>query len=446
MIFHIQERKNLYMKRLLLVLPRNDRGYWGKVSASGKTGFVRLSLPVLAALTPSGWDVEILDSRERPVDFNARPDLVGITAFTAEAPSAYEIADRFRAKGVPVVLGGIHVSFMTEEALQHADSVVKGEAENVWRQVLADCEKGAMKPVYQSDKTVEMKNMPAARRDLLTRSMYVSCFNTIQASRGCPNDCSFCAVTEFFGNKYRTRDIPEIIEEIKGFDTRDFFFVDDNIIAKADYSKELFTRLIPLKKSWGGQATIKIAKNPELLSLYSKSGGKYVFIGFESLSGQNLKSMKKSWNTPEKYKEAIKIIHDAGVNILGSFIFGLDNDGPDVFKKTVDFIMESGIDAAQFNILTPFPGTRLYGEMDRAGRITDRDWSKYHTGEVIITPQNMTADQLQQGYFWAFREIYSAKNIAKRCLRLHGNLAYRIGMNVSYRKKAMRMPKASMPV
>jgi radical SAM superfamily enzyme YgiQ (UPF0313 family) len=428
------------VKKLLLILPRNDRGYWGKVSAKGTTGFVRLSLPTIAALTPSDWDVEILDARATPVDFNRRADLVGLTAFTAEIPSAYEIADGFRAKGIKVVMGGIHVSSLPEEALKHSDSVVIGEAEGVWKSVLNDFERGALKPTYYADQLVSMNGMDVPRRDLLNRKMYVSGFNTIQASRGCPFNCDYCAVTAFFGKKFRTRPLRDVIDEIRGFDTRDFFFVDDNITGHPGYAKELFASLVPLKRLWGGQTTINFAKDDELLSLYSKSGGKYAFIGFETLSEDNLSKVNKSWNSPDGYGEAIKRIHNAGINILGSFIFGLDQDEKSVFKRTFDFIMEHKIDAAQFNILTPFPGTRLYDTMDKAGRITERDWAKYHTGEVIFKPLKMTPDELQRGYWWAYRKTYTTGNIIRRCLRSPRNLVFRTGMNISYRRKALRMP------
>jgi len=429
------------MKKLLLVLPRNDRGYWGKVSKKGKTGFVRLSLPTIAAMTPADWEVEILDARATSVDYGRKVDLVGITAFTAEIPSAYAIADGFRKNGTKVVMGGIHVSALPEEALQHADSVVMGEAEPVWKDLLNDVEQGELKSIYRSDKLIEMDSMAVPRRELLNRKMYVSCFNTIQASRGCPFNCEFCAVTAFFGRKYRTRTVSDVINEIKRFDTRDFFFVDDNITGQKNFARELFQGLIPLNRTWGGQTSINIAKDDELLSLYAKSGGKYAFIGFESLSEQNLKKMNKSWNSPDAYKEAIKKIHKAGINILGSFIFGLDEDDPSVFKRTYDFIMENKIDAVQLHILTPFPGTRLYETMKKDGRITDSDWAKYHTGEVIFSPKNMTADELQQGYYGLFRKTYSWSSIIKRCVRSHRNMTYRIGMNISYRRKALRMPR-----
>lgn len=431
------------MKKLLLVLPRNDRGYWGGVSKSGKAGFVRLSLPSIASLTPSDWVVEILDARTTRVDYDQEVDLVGITAFTAEAPSAYAVADGFRGKGVKVVFGGIHASALPEEALRHADSVVVGEAETVWKQLLKDFEKGEMKSIYRSEELPDLSGTTITRRDLLDRNMYAS-FYSLQATRGCPYNCEYCAVTAFFGNKFRTRPVAEVIDEIRGFDSKNFFFLDDNITGKPGYAKELFRALAPLKKCWGGQTSINIAKDEELLSLYAGSGGKYAFIGFESLTESNLEKVNKSWNSPHGYKEAIRRIHDAGINVIGSFIFGLDDDDPSVFKRTFDFVMENNIDAPQFHILTPFPGTRLYKEMDEQGRITDRDWAKYHTGEVIFKPAKMTAEELQKGYWWAYRETYRVSNILKRCLRSPKNIVYRVGVNLSYRNKALKMPDVSL--
>ncbi|MBI3397989.1 MAG: B12-binding domain-containing radical SAM protein, partial [Deltaproteobacteria bacterium] len=282
--------------KLLLILPKNERSYWGGVSKSGKAGFVRLNLPTIAALTPEDWDVEVHDARVKPVDYNAKVDLVGVTGFTAEMPGAYEIADNFRKKGVKVVMGGVHVSAMPDEALRHADAVVIGEAELVWHNLLDDFKKGALKPKYKADKLHDMKNMVIPKRDLLDRKMY-SGFNTLQATRGCPFNCDYCAVTAFFGHEFRVRPIDEVIEEINGFDTKDFFFMDDNIVGRPKYAKELFKRLIPLKVAWGSQASITMAKDSELLELYAKSGGKYAFIGLESLSQKSLENLHKGWNS-----------------------------------------------------------------------------------------------------------------------------------------------------
>ena len=425
--------------KLLLILPKNERSYWGQVSKSGKAGFVRLNLPTLAALTPKDWEVEILDARVTPVDYNARVDLVGITGFTAEMPSAYHIADNFRKNGVKVVMGGVHVSAMSDEALQHADTVVIGEAELIWDNLLEDFKTGKLKQRYKADNLCDMKNMVIPRRDLLNRKMY-SGFNTLQATRGCPFNCDYCAVTAFFGHEFRVRPIDEVIAEIKGFDTKEFFFMDDNIVGRPKYAKELFQRLIPLKITWGSQASITMAKDPELLNLYARSGGKYAFIGLESLSQKNLESMHKGWNSAKDYKEAIKKIQDAGINVVGSFVFGLDEDDKTVFKTTFDFIMETRMDAAQFHILTPLPGTVTYNVLEKEGRIIDRDWAKYHTGEVVFQPKGMTVEELQNGYYWIFRNTYTIKNILKRSLRDLRGIGYRIAANLSYRKKALKMP------
>lgn len=430
--------------KLLLILPKNNRSYWGGVSKSGKAGFVRLNLPTIAALTPKDWDVEILDARVKPVDYDTRVDLVGITGFTAEMPSAYSIADNFRKKSVKVVMGGVHVSAVPDEALKHADAVVIGEAELVWEKLLADFQRGELKQKYKADHLCDMKNMAIPRRELLDRSMY-SGFYTLQATRGCPFNCDYCAVTAFFGHEFRVRPVDEVIEEIKGFEKKEFFFMDDNIVGRPKYAKELFRKLIPLKVTWGSQASITMAKDPELLELYAKSGGKYAFIGFESLSQKNLEKMHKGWNSAKDYKEAIRKIHGAGINIVGSFVFGLDEDDTSVFKTTFDFLMETNMAAAQFHILTPLPGTVTYGILEKEGRIIDRDWAKYHTGEVVFQPKGMTAEQLQNGYYWIFRNIYSIKNILKRNFRRNlKGLIYRVAANLSYRKKALKMPPVAL--
>ncbi|HXI10129.1 MAG TPA: radical SAM protein, partial [Thermodesulfobacteriota bacterium] len=245
-------------------------------------------------------------------------------------------------------------------------------------------------------------------------------------------------------NKFRVRPVDTVIEEIRGLAAREFFFMDDNIAGRPAYAKELFEKLIPLKVKWGSQASITMAKDPELLRLYARSGGRYAFIGFESLSQKNLDKMRKGWNSAKDYKESIKKIHDAGINIIGSFVFGLDDDDNTVFKNTLDFIMETNIDAAQFHILTPLPGTVTYSALEREGRITDRDWEKYHTGEVVFKPKGMTAEELQRGYYWIFRNTYSVRNILRRSLRSPFGIAHRIAANLSYRKKALKMPEVRL--
>lgn len=399
-----------------------------------------MNLPILAALTPSDWDVEIHDARVVALDYKQNVDLVGITALTAEIPSAYAIADKFREKGVPVVLGGIHVSALPEEALEHADAVVVGEAEYIWKDLLQDLGRGMLRRVYRAEKLCDMIHMQSPCMRLLDKKMYVN-FNVLQATRGCPFDCDYCAVTGVFGRTFRTRPVEEVIADIKSFDARNFFFVDDNLCGDPRYSKEVFKALIPLKKTWGGQTSITFAQDNQLLELYAQSGGQYAFIGFETISEESLAAINKRWGQANAYGEAIRRIHRAGINIVGSFIFGLDDDDPSIFQRTFEFIMEHGIDAVQFHILTPFPGTRLFDTMKAEGRIIDSDWEKYNTCEVVFQPKKMTVKELQDGYYKAYRQTYSNYNIFKRVLRSWRGISQRLIMNVSYRNKAKRMPR-----
>ncbi|MFV1976368.1 MAG: radical SAM protein, partial [Candidatus Scalindua sp.] len=269
--------------------------------------------------------------------------------------------------------------------------------------------------------------------------MYTS-FSTLQATRGCPFKCDFCTVTNFFGNTYRCRLVEDVIKEVKGLPDKKVVFLDDNIVGRPGYAKKLMKALIPLKIKWGSQASITLAKDDELLSLYSKSGGRYVFIGFENLSHENLNAVQKGWNTIENYETAIKKIHDAGIDIIGSFIFGLDDDDVSSFRKVLNFMMKNKIDYAMFNVLTPLPGTKLYERLENEGRIFDRNWANYHTGTVVYKPKSMTPEELQNGYYFLYREYYSYSKILKRVFRSPKNLLSRAALNYSYRRKAMKLP------
>ncbi len=427
-------------KRILLVLPQNERAFSGNVR-NGKCGMANLSLTTVAALVPDDWEVVYHDCRVAPVDFKADVDVVGITALTAQADDAYRIADGFREAGTPVLMGGIHVTALPQEALQHADAVVMGEAEHVLEKALRDCEKQRMKGIYKAEELSSMKNMPFPRRDLLDKSMYAVGYHTVQATRGCPYDCDYCAVTGVFGREFRTRPVEEVVEEIRSFESNDFFFVDDNICGQPDYAKELFRKLVPLGKKWGGQTSIKVAEDPELLELYARSGGRYAFIGLESVSEESLKELNKSWSKASEYKDAIRRIHRAGINVLGSFIVGLDGDDAGIFDRLLRFCHECGVDAAQFHILTPLPGTRLYERMAGNNRILDRYWAKYHTGECVIQPANMTPEQLENGFYWLNRKFYSMPRVLRRVFSRPRGIICRASMNFGYRNRARRMPE-----
>jgi radical SAM superfamily enzyme YgiQ (UPF0313 family) len=427
-------------KKLLLILPSNPRGFWGKVHR-GRAGLIRLSLPTIAALTPADWDVKIIDSRIQEIDYSAKVDLVGLTAFIGEVPYAYSVADRFRERGIPVVIGGVHVSALPQEALEHADSVVIGEAEYVWKDLLSDLENKRLKPTYHSDQFCDMKSMVTPAYALMDVKMHGGGY-ALQATRGCPFNCDYCAVTGVFGRTFRMRPVGEVLSAIKSFPGRDFFFLDDNICGNPDYAKELFKAIVPLKKHWGGQTSITFSRDEELLRLYYTSGGRYALIGFETITQEGLAGVNKQWNKAAEYAGAIRKIHDVGINILGSFILGLDSDDISVFDRTLEFIMENSIDAAQFHILTPFPGTRFYDAMKAQNRITQTDWAKFTTCEVVCTPKKMLPQELQDGYHRIYRQTYSIPNILKRVFRrLDSGIVYRSAINFSLRNKARRMPK-----
>lgn len=396
--------------RLLLVAPAWPReSLWGQIVFR----FPYLSLTTLAALTGDEWEVRLTDENVEPIDFADHPDLVGISVMTPLARRAYEIADRFRSEGVPVVLGGIHPTMMEEEARAHADVVVTGEAEAVWATLLEDFRAGRLKPLYRARDFVSMERFPVPRRELLKKKAYFFT-NTIQTSRGCPFDCDFCSVTSFYGRTYRVRPVEDVVEEIEQMGGGFLFFVDDNIAGKPRYAKDLFRALIPLRVKWFSQASLSMVKDAELLDLAGRSGCKGLFIGFESLSQEMLRAMGKSVNRVSEYRDAVRRLHDHGIGIQGSFIFGTDQDDTSVFSDVMRFIEAAHLEAAIFSILTPFPGTRIRDALLREGRVLHSEWDHYDMNHVVFQPKRMSPDALQEGFHWAYRRLYGYRSITKR--------------------------------
>lgn len=399
--------------------------------------FARLSLTTVAALTPPEVEVVLIDDNTEELNFDPNVDMVGITVMTATAPRAYEIADEHRRNGVTVVLGGIHASMLPEEAIQHADAVVVGEAEGVWGNVVRDFEKGEMKRFYRSRRRPSLENLPIPRRDLLRNKVYKRT-SMVQVTRGCPFDCDFCTVSNFFGRTYRYRPIPDIIEEVERLENGFIFFVDDNIVGNPRYAKQLFKALIPLKVKWFGQSSVTMAKDEELLRLAAKSGCKLMFMGFESLSEASLREVGKSMNHATQYEEDIKRIHHYGIAIDAAFIFGFDHDDTDVFEKTVQFAQKNKLELTNFSILTPFPGTRLCNRLEKEGRIIERDWSKYTCGNAVFRPKLLSRDRLQAGYLWARRQFYSYPSILRRLFGAGKRSIYCLPANLNMRRAAYR--------
>lgn len=367
---------------------------------------------------------------------------------TASSPRAYEIGDVFREKGVPVVLGGMHATAMPEEAAKHADAVVIGEAEGNWERLIQDLKnkgKKGLATFYRNSQRPDPTKIPVPRRELVENKRYLLT-RFLQLTRGCPFDCNFCSVSRFFGKKYRFRPVKKVIEEIKGMigkplKTRFLGFLDDNIVGNINYARELFKALIPYNLLWVGQSSIDIARHDDVLQLAAASGCKGLFIGFESISEASLKETNKFHNRINFYEKAIKKIHQVGISIEGAFIFGFDHDDKGIFKKTVEFIEKVKLDIIQFTILTPLPATKLYDKLEKEGRIIDRNWSNYDFSHAVFRPKLMTAQELKEGYDWAYRKIYTLPSIFKRVGGSLGGrrwkwvyLSARFFLNLGYRK------------
>jgi radical SAM superfamily enzyme YgiQ (UPF0313 family) len=403
---------------VLLILPRIEKGHGSSKNEISKLSIPPLTLPYIAGITPSDIDVSIIDENVDEINFDKQVDLVGISVMTMAAPRAYQIADSYKKHGVTVVLGGIHPTMLPEEASSHADAIVIGEAEGVWQELLADFQKGIMRKVYRNDELCNLNGLTHPRWDLVKKKAYFT-NNVIQTSRGCPHSCSYCIITKFYGGKYRSRPIEDVIKEIEAINGKFIAFIDADITGNYLYAKRLFEALIPYKKIWAADAGIGIAKDDRLLNLAAKSGCKGLLIGFESLSPASLQESGKSQNIVQQFKDAIDKIHQHGIMIVGQFMFGFDNDDESIFERTVEFAIQSKIDFADFNVLCPYPGTRLYNKLREEGRITETDWSKYRGHNVVFQPKQMSAETLENGCIWAWKQFHSYQSILTRYLSTH---------------------------
>ena len=373
----------------------------------------QLALHILASLTPNDVDITVVDEETTDIDFSMDFDLVGISCMTATANRGYQLCDIFREKGARVVLGGVHPTVLPQEAIQHADAVVIGEAEGCWANVIDDFRKGSLKKFYHVP-APDLSKYPLPRRDLqIDRSLFRIPILGLVATRGCPYACEFCSVTDLYGRRIRHRPIPMVIEDIKRSGSRIFALLDDNAIADRGYAKQLFIALAELNIIWGGQSSIGLAKDKELLELCQKSGCKGLFFGLESVSPASLRRMKKSLKSIEEMEEAIKIIRDHGIIFHPSFVFGFDTDTEAIFDDTLEFMSRNRISTAVFNVLTPYPGTRLYERFKEQGRILSYDWSHYNNATVVFRPKNMTPSELAEGYYHVKKEFYSLSSMLR---------------------------------
>lgn len=404
--------------RLLLVYPATHKLGWVK-----RFQLPSLSLKQVAAATPAEWDILLADEVQEEIDFAGDYDLVGITAMTHQAVRAYQIADRFREQGVPVVLGGIHPTVLPDEAIQHADSVVIGEAEPVWSDLLGDLLQGSLQPFYRSVPSGDQLDVPWSRRDFLAPRKYLTT-QTTQASRGCPYDCPFCTVTPYFGRTFRYRSPDDVLAELRSFEPGLMVFLDDNILGDPERAKPILQGMVGMGLKWGGQANLRFAEHPELVRLLADSGCIGIFVGLESAEGEHANHPKTGHSSQA---DLIKRIRDTGVVVEGSVIFGFDDHDEGVFERTVRYLEQCEVSLPTFHILTPYPGTSLFKQFQDEGRLLHTDWQRYDHGQVVYRPKRMTEEQLYRGWVEARRAAYRWPAILGRVMQSPGK-----GVNLLY--------------
>lgn len=378
----------------------------------------QLALYILQGLTPPEHEVKIIEEETDNIDLEQECNLVGISCMTANAPRAYELCKEFKKRGKTVILGGVHPSILPDEAMQYADSVVVGEAEGVWEILIQDFQNNNLKRKYHDPLPDLKKYVPKDFSKIIKRRLYN--LIPIMTTRGCPYNCDFCCVTNLFGKKIRHVPVENVVRDIQESGANNFMFLDDNIIGNPKYAKKLFSSIKPLKIKWVGQASVSLLVNDdELLQLAADSGCKALFFGIESVSEEQLHSMNKALKEIEHLESALKKIKKMGILIHASMVFGFDSDTKDIFNETVRFLIKNKVCTVSFNVLTPYPGTKTYEDLNNKNRLTTKDWTYYDHNTVVFKPKNMTSYELQIGKINARKKFYRISSVLKRLL---GNL------------------------
>jgi radical SAM superfamily enzyme YgiQ (UPF0313 family) len=404
--------------------------------------YMPLTLPTLKALVPPEINatVECIDEGIDDVDLNLRADLIGMTVITGTAPRAYQLAAHFRGRGIPVVLGGPHVTLIPADAQPHADSIVVGYAEEEWPRLLRDFAAGQLIPRYTQSPNLDLAGYPLPDRSVLPRWRYLTA-DVFEATRGCTHNCSFCVVPAAWGRKPYQKPVEEVIADIRRQRARRAIFIDLNLIADKHYAARFCEALVPLRIQWYGLATTLLCDDIPLLDLFAKSGCRGLLMGLESLSPRNLGDNHKAFNNPDKYLQVVRRLHERGIALQGCFVFGLDDDTTDVFLRTAEFAVDALIDLPRFAIVTPFPGTGLYTRLESEGRILTRNWELYDGQHAVFQPARMTVDELQRGTEAAWKFAYSWKGMARRLWHSPGSPLLALLTNLAYRYYAHRLHK-----
>jgi radical SAM superfamily enzyme YgiQ (UPF0313 family) len=402
-----------------------------RIRRSRFLNFQQITMPYLAALTPPPWQVSHLDEEAEAIDFEAEVDLVGLTFHTPSAWHAYTIGRRFQERGIPVVAGGPHVSLVPEEAAQVFDTIFIGEAEGLWQRFLADFEQGQPQKIYRCEHIPSLDHAPQAVKTLFHRKDHTS--GVLFATRGCPSQCDFCTLAVMYRNQVRKRPVSAVAAEYASFKGKIIIFWDDNIAGDREYAKALFRAITPYKKWWSSQASIHAGQDDEFLALAARSGCKQLFLGLESLSQASLNTVHKRFNRVEDYARIIQKIHSYGIAVQAGIVFGFDCDTPGIFGETIDFLEETGVQNATFNILTPFPGTPLFKKLEAEDRILTCDWDQYNSrADVVFQPKQMSREELLAGFRWVNERFYSLPSIFRRLRRSPVGLWWTLPLNLAY--------------
>ena len=433
------------MKKLLLIQP-SPYEKEGKVIKKKKLYFTGLALPLLAALTPDDWETELIYEVIEDVPFDTDADLIGVSTMGHGVIRSIDIAKEYRRRGKTVILGGFMASIMPEEAVKYCDSLIIGDAELVWQQMLSDFENGNLKKTYEKPLEGNWYSTPSPRFDLL-EGKNLGDFLPVQAGRGCPNSCSFCSVSCLYSGRYLKRPLPEVIrdiEQIKSLGYKKILLLDDNIFSDRKYLDSLLDTLIKLDISWMSQCEITIGKDDELLEKLQRSGCTTLSFGLESISRESLISMDKGWAVPAEYDSLIQNIRNHGIDVSTEMVVGGEGDTLESIRMTKDFIERNKISVPRFYILTPFPGTRFFDQIKEEGRLVNNDIYSYDGTSAVYRPKNMSPDELTQAYWELYSELFTIKSIIKRnifrkeMLKTPARCIFNMGVNLYYRDQIKR--------
>jgi radical SAM superfamily enzyme YgiQ (UPF0313 family) len=415
-------------RRTILLISSSHFEADGRVARVPRYWTSGLTLVHLEALTPPDFAVTLVDDfmNEPPQDADA--DLVGITAMGLQIGRAYRLADQYRARGKPVVMGGEWVSLNPDQALEHCDAIVQGEAEYAWPELLADFQRGAFRRrIYRGERLHDLRGLPQPnldhlplwRRELMRETIYREHYFQfpLYVTRGCPYRCDYCSITKFHGGTYRKRPIGEVLRDVdavRAMGSRNILFMDDNPVADREYAKALFRAMIPKEMRWCSQCTIQIAEDRDLLDLAARSGCFLLSIGFETIKQSNLAAINKPWSQAGEYARVIRDLRRRGIQIVALIMLGLDDDAPADFDRTLEFLIRHKVALAKFHLPIPYPGTPFYERMEKEGRILTKDWNRYHYGSAVIRPRNMTPEMAERKYWATYRDFFSLRSILRR--------------------------------